>query len=236
MTAKEFIKDFEVLVFDMGRTFMFNSDRFDNGQDYLTSYRLHGGKTLTNKDLHEVINYIYGTLLERSRTPEYIDNMITVKQFIEGDNYFKNHNPEDKVILEKIFARHECGEIPVEHKNVLIELSKSYKLGLISNVWCESFYFKDKLKEEGVYDLFGIAIFSSDYNIAKPSEKLFNMAVDHFNKPASQMVYIGDNYKRDVIGAKSVGMKSILVQNSESSKITGELKPDYIISSITELI
>ncbi|MCI0450192.1 MAG: HAD family hydrolase [Chlorobi bacterium] len=236
MTAKEFIKDFEVLIFDMGKTIMFGGDRFDKEQNYEASYKKYGGKTLTNKELHEIIYYIYGTLLARSRTQEYLDNMITVKQFIESDSYFVKYSKDDKVILEKVFAHHECGVVPQECKDTLKELSEYYKLGLISNVWCESIYFKNKLKDEEIYDLFEIAVFSADYNIAKPSQKLFQMAIDHFNKPSHEIVYIGDNYKRDVVGSKNAGMKSILVQNSESSNITGQVKPDYIINSITELI
>jgi len=236
MTAKEFIKDFEILIFDMANTFMFNSDRFDKDQDYEASYKLFGGKTLKNNELHEIIYYIYGALLERSRTQQYVDNMITVKKFIESDSYFDGYSKDDKAVIERVFAHHECGVIPNEYKDALKVLSKSYKLGLISNVWCESIYFKNRLKDAGVYDLFDIAIFSADYNIAKPSQKLFKMAIDHFNKPPQDLVYIGDNYKRDVVGSKSVGMKSILVQNSESSNISDNIKPDYVISSITELI
>jgi FMN phosphatase YigB (HAD superfamily) len=236
MTAKEFIKDYEILIFDMGKTFMFDSDRFDKDQSYEVSYKMYGGKTLTNKELHEIIYYIYGTLLARSRTEQYVNNMITVKQFIENDSYFDKYSKDDKAVIERVFAYHECGFVPQECKETLFELSKNHKLGLISNVWCESIYFKNKLKEDKVYDLFDIVIFSSEYNIAKPSQKLFQMTIDHFNKPSGEIVYIGDNYKRDVVGSKNAGMKSILVKNSESSNITGHIKPDYVIDSITELV
>ena len=44
MTAKEFIKDFDILLFDMSKTIMFEGDRFDKEQDYEKSYKLFGGK------------------------------------------------------------------------------------------------------------------------------------------------------------------------------------------------
>jgi len=39
-----------------------------------------------------------------------------------------------------------------------------------------------------------------------------------------------------VIGAKSASICAILIDNGEPSKITGSIKPDYIIGDIEELI
>ena len=220
----------------MGKTIMFDGDRFDNEQDYEATYKSFGGKILTNKILHEVIYYIYGTLLTRCRDEKYFDDMITVEQLIESDEYFNAYSAEDKILIEKTFAYHECGVVPESCKNTLVKLSQSHKLGLISNVWCKSEYFKDQLKKDGVFELFDIVIFSSDHKTVKPSKKIFNVAIEHFGILPDKIVYIGDNYKRDVIGSKNAGMKSILVNNSESSKITGEIQPDCIINKIEELV
>ncbi len=236
MIAKDLIKDFDILLFDMGKTFMFDGDIFNNGQDYEATYRSFGGKKLTNTILHEVIYYIYGTLLTRSRDEKFIDDMITVEELIESDEYFNAYSAEDKILLERTFAAHECGVVPESCKNTLMELSRFHKLGVISNVWCKSEYFKKQLKKDGVFNLFDIIIFSSDYRSVKPSKNIFKIAIEHFRETPDKIVYIGDNYKRDVIGSKNAGMKSILVNNSESSKITGEVKPDSIITKIEELV
>lgn len=236
MIAKDYIENFGILLFDMGNTFMFGGDVFDNGQDYEATYRSLGGKSLTNKTLHELFYYIYGTLLNRSRDEKFIDDMLTVEQLIESDQYFSTYSDEEKILLEKTFAAHECGVVPESCRRTLEDLSKTHKLGLISNVWCKSVYFKEQLKYDGVYDLFDICIYSSDYKSVKPSKKLFNIATEHFGLLPDKMVYIGDNYKRDVVGSKNAGMKSILVNNSESSKITGDIIPDCIITKIEELV
>ncbi len=236
MTAKEFITNFDILLFDMGKTFMFRGDRFDEEQEYEKTYISFGGKKLSNKILHEIIYYIYGKLLIRSRDEKFQDDMMTVEELIENDEYFKDITNEDKILIEKVFAYHECGVVPISCKETLGNLSNSHKLGLISNVWCKSEYFKKQLKKDEVFDLFEITIFSSDHKSVKPSKKIFNKAIEHFGTLPHKMVYIGDNYKRDVIGSKNAGMKSILVNNSDSSKISGNIKPDYIIHKIEELV
>lgn len=236
MIAKDFIGNFGILLFDMGKTFMFEGDRFDKYQNYEDSYKKFGGRNLSNESLHKIIYYIYGKLLSRSRDEKFIDKMLTVERFIESDEYFKQYSAEDKVYIEKVFAHHECGVVPKSCIVTLERLSQSHTLGLISNVWCKSEYFKEQLKNDGVYDLFDIIIYSSDYKSVKPSKKLFNIATEHFGILPDKMVYIGDNYKRDVVGSKNAGMKSILVNNSESSKISGEIKPDCIINKIEELV
>jgi len=236
MTAKEYINDLDIILFDMGKTFMFEGDRFDKEQDYEKTYRSFGGNNFTNKILHEIIYYIYGTLLARSRDEKFQDDMMTVEELVLSDEYFKGITTEDKILLERVFAYHECGNVPETCKVTLKALAKTYKIGLISNVWCKSEYFKEQLKKDGVFDLFDIIIFSSDHKSVKPSKKLFSIAIEHFGIIPDKIVYIGDNYKRDVVGSKNAGMKAILVNNSESSRITGDIKPDCIINKIEELV
>ena len=236
MTAKEYIRQFDVLLFDMDKTFMFGGNKYGNEQDYEKTYKSFGGKKLNNSHLHEFFDFSYMKLLEKSRNPECFDAFPTVREFLDSDEYSKEFESYEKDLIEKTFASHECGWVPDNCRKALNELSKVHRLGLISNVWCESIYFRDRLKEEEVYNLFDIHIFSSDHGAIKPSRKLFQVAIDHFKKKPHELVYIGDNYKRDVIGAKNAGINSILIQNSPAGEITGDVQPDYVISGIEELM
>lgn len=236
MTVKDYITQFDVLLIDMDKTFMFGGNRCGDEQYYEQTYRSFGGKKFNNSGLHEFFNFSYVKLLEKSRNPDFFDAFPTVREFLDSDNYFKEFSSDEKDLIEKTFAAHECGEVPDKCRYVLKELSKSHKLGLISNVWCDSFYFVNRLKDEGVYDLFDVHIFSSDHGAIKPSSKLFQIAIDHFVKTPNELVYIGDNYKRDVIGAKNAGINFVLIQNSPTGEITGDIKPGFIIGGIEELI
>jgi len=60
------------------------------------------------------------------------------------------------------------------------------------------------------------------------------MAIDHFRLDPTEIVFIGDNYKRDVLGSINAGMKSVWV-NPEGLSPDG-VKPDFVIEHIRELI
>jgi HAD superfamily hydrolase (TIGR01549 family) len=235
MNPSKYIKQFEVLLFDMSKTFMFGGDRFNKEQDYEASYKNFGGTRLTNAELHEIIYYTYGTLLERSRNEKFLDDMLSVDELVQTDEYYKGYSEQDKILIEHVFAHHECGTVSESCRETLITLSKSHKLGVISNVWCKSSYFIEQLKNNGVHDFFDIIIYSSDHKTVKPSQKIFDIAVNHFQIPRNKIVHTGDNYKRDVVGSKKAGLNSILVNNSVSSLITGEILPDLVINKIEEL-
>ena len=229
---KEYIKTFPVLLFDMGDTFMFDCDRFSDGENYQQTYRSLGGKNLTQNRIAHSIMHIYNALLMIGRDEARYQSFPTLGDFISSDAYFQDFDIHDVEIINKLFALHECGEIPETSNSILTELSKSHELGLISNVWADSGIFKMKLKEAGLYDLFSTCIFSSEFGCIKPAPELFEKAADYFALPHHRLVYIGNNYKRDIVGAKSVGMNAILVNNGTASKITGDIQPDYIIGSI----
>ncbi|HJY65024.1 MAG TPA: HAD-IA family hydrolase [Ignavibacteria bacterium] len=218
----------------MGKTFMFGGDRFGASQNYEETYRSFGGCRLPSDDIHELINHIYSTLLIVSREPDYFDNFPTVREFMDIDNRFIMYDSYEKDLLEQVFAYHECGSVPDECKDVLLKLSMSHRLGLISNVWCNSLYFTNKLKSENIHDIFEHVIFSSDHGTVKPSPKLFNMATGCFGVHPSDILFIGDNYKRDVIGSMNAGMKSVWVNKND--EMYNGIKPDFEIKHIRELV
>jgi FMN phosphatase YigB (HAD superfamily) len=234
--VKEFLKMFVVVLFDMGDTFMFDCDHFSDNEDFQATYRSLGGKHLTQDELTKSIRHIYNSLIKIARDEDRYHSFPTMSDFLSTDAYFQEFDTQDREFIKEVFAVHECGEIPASSKKVLNHLSKSHRLGLISNVWSDSDIFRRKLIDAGVHDLFSTLIFSSEYGAIKPAKKLFEKTANHFDLPYKELVYIGNNYKRDIVGAKSTGMNAILVNNGPASDITGEMKPDYVINSIEELI
>ena len=234
--VREFIRKFEVLILDMGNTIMFGGDRFDENQNFELTYRSFGGMTLSRRELDNIIRYVHDSLLDRSRNPAYFDNMLSVEEFVDCDESFRKLSETERNLIEKVFAAHECGTVPENIRKVLKGLSEKHRLGIISNVWCSSPYYREELRREGIDNLFDKIIFSSDHNSVKPSGKLFKLALSHFNKRPEEVVFIGDSYNRDVLGAKNAGIYSILINNGWRSQITGDVKPDFVINSIEDLV
>jgi FMN phosphatase YigB (HAD superfamily) len=234
--VKGFIQSFEVLVFDMGDTFMFNADRFSADQDFQAIYRSLGGTRLTNEQLIEVIDRMYRGLLALARDEGNYTSYPTLDAFIKNDPWFSAFPGPEQDLFKQVFAAQECGRVPGSASRVLQALSRHHRLGLVSNVWADKSVFCRELKRSGVYDLFEILVFSSEQGVIKPEPGIFRPVIDHFKKPADQLVYIGNSYKRDIRGAAGTGMRTILVDNGPASEITGDTEPDYTIRSIEELV
>ena len=84
---------------------------------------------------------------------------------------------------------------------------KGIKLCLISNA--------DKIdilhwEDSPLAKLFNEVIFSCDVGILKPDKKIYEIALEKMNAEASQGIFIGDGGSDELLGAKSVGLNTII--------------------------
>lgn len=91
----------------------------------------------------------------------------------------------------------------------LLESLKSagYILGLVSN---REKPYEDKLKEMRLDSYFKFAIAGVTVNSFKPDTVIFEHALQLAGTPASETMYIGDNYFADVVGARRAGITPVL--------------------------
>ena len=92
-------------------------------------------------------------------------------------------------------------------------LKPKYKVGLISNAWSglRAFIERDKFAE--VFDHMTI---SAEVGAAKPSAKIFQIALEQFNVNANEAVFVDDSIE-NIEGCEKVGMKGIYFKDSESA-------------------
>ncbi len=109
---------------------------------------------------------------------------------------------------------------------------KGVGVGLISN-WNETA--RDVLEGTGIITYLDHIIISSEVDIEKPDERIFNIALDQAGVAASDCLYVGDNFYDDVIGSRKVGMPSILI-NPFDQKGIEEVEGVQVISNIKELL
>jgi HAD superfamily hydrolase (TIGR01458 family) len=73
--------------------------------------------------------------------------------------------------------------------------------------------------------------------IGKPSRYMFELAIETMGIPKKQLLMVGDRVESDILGAKSAGIRSVLVKTGEY--IEGHRNkialPDYIVDSIADL-
>ena len=231
-----FIDQFDVILFDMGRTFMFNVDRFSDSENYGETYRQSGGNELSDKRVQQIISTLFNNMMHDYKDPAFMTCFPSVQNYLKKLSDVKQLPQEELKLLGHVFAKHEIGTISEKHADVLNRLHKTHKLGVISNIWSKSDYYVEKFKEVGIYHLFDIIVFSADYGHIKPSPLLFKKAIEAFAVACHKMVYVGDNLKRDVVATKVLGLSAIWLDIGRSSLDEIDIRPDLIIHDIEELL
>lgn len=115
--------------------------------------------------------------------------------------------------------------------NVLLDLKKRYRLGIISDAqWV---FAEPEMKMTGLTDIFDLKFLSSRFGFKKPDVRLFNLAIERLGVKAKDSVYIGDNPHKDLIGAKMAGMRFILFRSE--CKCYNGFQPDRCFNDYSEL-
>lgn len=94
---------------------------------------------------------------------------------------------------------------------------------------------KDKVRTLGMYDYIGDdAIFTSEgIGYAKPDAKAFQTVCDRLSIPYDTMYYIGDNYIKDMEGAKAAGLHTIHFNRHNFQE---GMASDYIVYNEDQLV
>lgn len=94
---------------------------------------------------------------------------------------------------------------------------------------------KDKVRTLGMYGYIGDdAIFTSEgIGYAKPDAKAFQTVCDRLSIPCDTMYYIGDNYIKDMEGAKAAGLHTI---HFNRHNLQEGVASDYIVYNEDQLV
>ena len=103
-------------------------------------------------------------------------------------------------------------------------------LGLISNIDRD---ITSLLRELGLLTLLQVAVTSQKVGFNKPRPEIFQEALRQAGVPASEAIYVGDQYQIDVVGAGKIGMKGILLDRADYSEETADC---LRIQSLTQLV
>ena len=113
---------------------------------------------------------------------------------------------------------------------------RGIKVGVLSNtMWPRSAHERVFLRDE-VLDLIDAAVYTSEIAWSKPHPEAFRavMAAVGVDDPAA-CVFVGDRPYDDIHGAKSIGMRAVLIPHSEVPRFEGAV-PDAVITRLSELL
>jgi epoxide hydrolase-like predicted phosphatase len=94
----------------------------------------------------------------------------------------------------------------------LRSLKPRYKVGLISNAWSGLRAYIEREKFEDVFD---VMIISAEVGTAKPSEKIYQLALDQLGVSPSEAVFV-DDFIANIEACEKLGVKGILFTDSQS--------------------
>jgi putative hydrolase of the HAD superfamily len=125
---------------------------------------------------------------------------------------------------------------PPGAQKVLAELkSAGFLLGLVTNTSLPHSVIKDEFERLALYDYFDTAVCSSEIVFRKPDRAMFEVALRSLKASPAEAMFVGDDYRADIVGAKNVGMKTVWL-NPARQKIPGEVMPDYDIAGLKEML
>ena len=98
--------------------------------------------------------------------------------------------------------------VPEDVRKALPPLKQAgYVLGVISN---RDKPFQELLEDHGISEFFEFSLAAGEVNIFKPDPGVFEHALQRVKLSASEVIYVGDNYYADVVGARRAGLRPVL--------------------------
>ena len=113
--------------------------------------------------------------------------------------------------------------------------SRGIRTGVLSNTMWPRSWHEEVFRRDGVLHLFDGTVYSSEIAWTKPHPEAFRAAMDAVGATdPAQCVFVGDRPWDDIHGAKSNGMRGVLVGNSEVPPFD-DVVPDAVIRRLSEL-
>ena len=114
------------------------------------------------------------------------------------------------------------------HATPLLDALKGrYTLGAITNGNAD-------VAQIGIDHYFDFVVTSESVGAAKPEPAIFEAALDSANVAPGHVVHIGDDPRRDVLGAQAAGMRSIWYNPTFEMWPGGE-PPDAVVRTLAEI-
>ena len=126
-------------------------------------------------------------------------------------------------------------------KETMLELyAQGFPIVMVADGLTKSFH--NTMTQNGLEHIFAAKSISEENGVEKPAGAMFQKAMDRLGlteHDKERIVMVGNNLKRDVLGAKRFGIRSVLLSWSPRYDMVPsceEETPDYVISRPEELL
>jgi HAD superfamily hydrolase (TIGR01509 family) len=111
------------------------------------------------------------------------------------------------------------------------------RLGMISNATSHQLVV-DIARRHGIARYFDPIVTSMGHGRTKPHPEIFRHVLERWNMPPDAAVMIGDTLGADILGANTVGMRSILVDiepNPDNPRFAGRARPTATVTRLDDI-
>ena len=142
------------------------------------------------------------------------DKKAVIDEFLIREDLFTAKNKETSLRIYR-FQKPDIHLYPGVY-DMLVQLGKSYKLGLITDGRPEGQ--NAKIDALGIRDLFDEIIITDELGgteYRKPNANAYHIMSEKLGEKFNEMCYVGDNVSKDFIAPEKLGMRGIWFQNSD---------------------
>ena len=228
----ELLKDKKVIFFDVGYTldyplsgdWMFTKKFYELVDDKLNKYSFDEIQGAKDKSLE----YLEKNHLLQTVEDEYCQFIHFYSEISRNLALDLTETAIKEIAYDRTYNMNNYIVYPDAEK-VLKVLSKSHKLGIISDTWPS---IEQQLCSLGVADYFSTCTYSCFVGTFKPDERMYKDALDKCGVPAKDTVFIDDSLK-NLEGAEKLGITPILIAANPASDVDS---PYLKIHSLSELL
>ena len=168
-------------------------------------------KNKIEKETVSVVRFIY-TLEQKTQTPQY---SLAHRM---GDSYLV-YTTDDNYLE------------PYAREIIRYLKEKGYRIHIISDGFFEVQILK--IKKAKISSFISHLIYAEEVGVLKPDPRIFEYAIKKANTTKEKSIFIGNDYKNDILGAYSAGIDQIFYNKQQIKNLY--IKPTYTIQSLKEL-
>ncbi len=119
-------------------------------------------------------------------------------------------------------------------EEILEKLSEKYRLGLLTNGYPHMQ--RKKLEKSGLEKYFEVVIVSGEYGMHKPDVRIFQHACEMMRLSPEEIIFVGDTFAADVLGALRCGMKPVWIHSDSLMRTEMDVLRIHKIEELIELL
>jgi HAD superfamily hydrolase (TIGR01509 family) len=120
-----------------------------------------------------------------------------------------------------------------ESAALLSRLHDRYRIGIVSNFYGN---LRAVCDEAGLTPSVSVAVDSTLVGYKKPDPRIFRAALDVLRSGPAEAVFVGDSLRRDMAGAREMGMRHVWLRAAEAAANGGPCCPeDPVITRLAEV-